>query len=486
MRRERQLLGPGGTRGVASLISGLTLRERRALHEAVRRRILSENDGDTPAASADNQLGDATVLGKNGTTFFEKTDQGWKTTVKITVSQVLKLVKPEAQETVREMLKSAKRGDIITINAELLIKPELANDDKSRVLKFQKVDDKSFIDPVPVSEEKITAMLKSNKIEKLTATPRSALPQVDPTIQGTYTLSVGNSLFFVNENTKMVTLSIPGDDLTGFRELFGPGDAIKEKIAGEIAQGGTTISLSVSDALDQSIMGRLSRNIFSSMGIGKLPFKRVVEDGKVVYKLAFKFATLKGLRNLVSELESAGAKRVNAPPPPAPFAATVPPTAASPATPPSAPVPRELQPTAVAVDLDHQYGRFVNFDRPNEQNNFTLFEVLDQYTIAGKRTISTAAMVGIITDAGLKQQMEAAMKEKNTTTVFTFQPETQANTRDPKYLEVFLPNSQGLVSFSFDDKLNAFNEKTIHTDHGRVANYIVDLRKAGYTVNIRK
>lgn len=264
---------------LSRIMEGMTLQQRRRLSESVVKRIV-EGGGDsgdqrsvTASEPADNGLpSDTSPVGsallRDGKPIFEKTQEGWKTTLRISEDQVLELVRDDVKDQIKKDMRAARgQGDELHIAKTSLKDPGAAN--KGNELLLQR-DGSDFADPVPV---RIDALEKASAGLDLSYTGGSG-----SMTDGNKT-RIGDAVIDASNNS--VTLTVPNDqDLNGFDDLFGASTASKIRAAIQKAVGSKspgTLKIPLSYALDGSIMKFMSDSMLRGLGIGKIKFE--LNDG---------------------------------------------------------------------------------------------------------------------------------------------------------------------------------------------------------------
>jgi len=285
---------------LSKIMGSMTLRERRMLNEAVKQRIV-EDDGaaatpktadvaastapEAPAAPAAKaaptpapEPSDASPIGstlsKGGKVVFELTKEGWKTTLRISEDQILALVNPINQDSVKKNIRS-----VVGQGAELYIPKMLLDTQYQGAVNepdslFLKRDGKMFADPVAIP---LVKMQKIKEAQDLKYTEGSndvaAVAAAAGAAAATY--YVDNATITVADDG--VKISIPvTDDLSVLDALFGISN--NKKIGHAIAKASrgrplTFFKIPISWAMDGSIMKYMSDSILRGVGIGKIEFE---------------------------------------------------------------------------------------------------------------------------------------------------------------------------------------------------------------------
>lgn len=299
---------------LSKIMGSMTLRERRMLNEAVKQRIV-ESTWDTSsveylraayeAANAsynqskteeDKALADSaynaykaagaaiapsaqsligSTLSKDGKVVFILTEEGWKTTLRISEEQILALVIPAVQEELKKQIRAAKgQGDELHIVKSSLIDPGAAN--KSNEL-FLKRDGEEFADPVVIPAEKMAEIMKTHKLKYSNGTDplrQDTLADTQAALADSSAFSVGAAMLGFKD--EIASLDVPLDKLSGFDDLFGTTNDGKIKSAIQKAAGTkhpSSFKIPLSWAMDGSIMKYMSDSILRGVGIGKIEFK---------------------------------------------------------------------------------------------------------------------------------------------------------------------------------------------------------------------
>jgi len=286
---RRKPMGDGGkareAAGLAELIMGMTLRERRALHESVKRRILLEGDAPPATPAPEPEPSDDSPTGarlmKGDIEFFRKTDSGWKATLRLTLPQILSIIKPEYQPEVKKDLTAL--GD----RAELLIaKGYLKNPSMSFMdagLTFQR-DGELFADPVAVPGDKMAGIASNLDLEYDESKKRAVGP-ADAAESEKPAWAVGNVIFKRTEADKM-TITVQDDgsgEYTDFNSIFGARADVPRLIQKAAKKSGGKVDLikiPLRFADESSLMG----NFGGFLGMGAIKFEKV-DDNKFVCTL---------------------------------------------------------------------------------------------------------------------------------------------------------------------------------------------------------
>jgi hypothetical protein len=249
------------------LVEGMSLRDRRVLHESIKSRILLEEQTASWSA-ADAPVG--TSLMKGNKEVFRKTQQGWKATVRITAAQVLGLVKPDARDEVKKGLDKLGQGDEYPIMKGSLIDPELAGE--SGEVTFQREGD-MFADPRVVQADVINT-LKSDQ----SLTEKEGTQSEQTGTQGSSTVrAVGDALITIfTDGTIKITVKDDGSGTyRGFEDIFGQDSGIVGKIQSAVGKKNpNALVFKLADATEGSLLQQMSKNVFRGLGIGKVRFER--------------------------------------------------------------------------------------------------------------------------------------------------------------------------------------------------------------------
>lgn len=273
---------------LSKIMGSMTLRERRMLNEAVKQRIVEGDPDAAPAApaapapaiepSADSPIGSSLSMG--GKVVFELTDEGWKTTLRISEEQILALVIPAVQEELKKQMRAAKgQGDELHIVKSSLTDPGAAN--KSNEL-FLKRDGEEFADPVVIPGDKIKKMMDQYTLAYTAGTGAARVPPANPD-----DATAANDTYYVNAKfaigaakigleNKQANMLVPLESLGGFDDLFGTTNDGKIRRAIQKAAGTKSLvsfKIPLSWAMDGSIMKYMSDSILRGVGIGKIEFK---------------------------------------------------------------------------------------------------------------------------------------------------------------------------------------------------------------------
>ena len=252
---------------ISSVMGRMTLRERKMLHESVKQRISEGSESIKTVWSPNTKTADVpndSTLSKDDKVIFKKTQEGWKTTLRISEDQILDLVNDSVQDEIKKQMRAARgQGDEIHIAKTSLKDPGVAN--KPDELLLQR-DGDVFADPVPVKD----AYAIAQDLGLVFSSGSQQQTGVD-----------NNKHFFGNAfivlSGDKATLSVPADDLSGFDDLFGTSSTGKIAVAIQKAKGGrnpSTFKIPLSYALDDSIMKFMSDSVLRNLGIGKITFEK--------------------------------------------------------------------------------------------------------------------------------------------------------------------------------------------------------------------
>lgn len=285
MRRERQLLGPSGTRRLDSLISGLTLQQRRALHESIKRRL---NEADAGGEEEEESpIKDETAISRNGIIVFERAQDGWVTRVTITSDQILSLVKPGFVKSTAARLKRSQRGDVVSIPKTAVIDGGIINNPTNSSLDFQKISGDTYRDNAVISEEEMIEIFNQGGYQKGAPAGQVETPDmgdVTPALDvGSIRYNIGRSNFDIIESSGTVSIYIPGGSIEGFYDIFGNSERVRSSVADQI--NNRVIKLYAKDAIDNSVMQLLAseKNVIFFNVREPLSFERKVTDGTTFY-----------------------------------------------------------------------------------------------------------------------------------------------------------------------------------------------------------
>lgn len=277
---------------LSKIMGSMTLRERRMLNEAVKQRIVEAEPAADPAAATEPSEASliGSTLSKDGKVVFELTEEGWKTTLRISEEQILALVIPAVQEELKKQMRAAKgQGDELHIVKSSLTDPGAAN--KSNEL-FLKRDGEEFADPVVIPTEKMAKIQKGQSLVYANGTDpnrQDTLVDTQNAFEVAKLTSVGAALIGFKDG--ITNLSVPADKLSGFDDLFGTSNSGKIRSAIQKAQAAKAVAqqkdagkkakseypesfkIPLSWAMDGSIMKYMSDSILRGVGIGKVEFK---------------------------------------------------------------------------------------------------------------------------------------------------------------------------------------------------------------------
>jgi hypothetical protein len=181
-----------------------------------------------------------------GTAAFEKTDAGWKSTIKVPLERILMLVKETNRQVVGKLLQDAGEGEVITILTGFLADAEDANMDKG--LRVKKVDG-MFMDPVTVPDDKITVIadaLKYKAPEIKSGTPKTPAKVV----LGPDDRVFNNIIFKDTDDTLKVIVDLDKGGTAQLKRLLGTDEAVTkadEQIANAPTSGESKITLRYDD-----------------------------------------------------------------------------------------------------------------------------------------------------------------------------------------------------------------------------------------------
>jgi hypothetical protein len=190
-----------------------------------------------------------------GTAAFEKTDAGWKSTIKVPLERILMLVKEPNRQVVGKLLQDAGEGEVITILTGFLADAEDANMDKG--LRVKKVDG-MFMDPVTVPDDKITVIadaLKYKAPEIKSGTPKTPAKVV----LGPDDRVFNNIIFKYTDDTLKVIVDLDKGGTAQLKRLLGTDEAVTkadEQIANAPTSGESKITLRYDPKMTGNILQR--------------------------------------------------------------------------------------------------------------------------------------------------------------------------------------------------------------------------------------
>jgi hypothetical protein len=190
-----------------------------------------------------------------GTAAFEKTDAGWKSTIKVPLERILMLVKETNRQVVGKLLQDAGEGEVITILTGFLADAEDANMDKG--LRVKKVDG-MFMDPVTVPDDKITVIadaLKYKAPEIKSGTPKTPAKVV----LGPDDRVFNNIIFKYTDDTLKVIVDLDKGGTAQLKRLLGTDEAVTkadEQIANAPTSGESKITLRYDPKMTGNILQR--------------------------------------------------------------------------------------------------------------------------------------------------------------------------------------------------------------------------------------
>lgn len=233
---------------------------------------VARDPADTSPVNSTVKMGD--------TELFRKTDEGWKTTMRATIPQILSLVKPANRATVEKQLKDASgQGDKVPLRAGILLNPALETT-------FQR-DGDVFADPRIIPGETIKKIVDNDKTRLRYeaaktaggATAASSEPAKIASSGGgentKVTVPVGDAkIVLTPDEAQIIVKDDPNGRFTGFLDIFGQ----DSEIADRIQQAATTkkpsvLKLPLSLALEGSVMKKFSNSLFKFLNIGKVRFE---------------------------------------------------------------------------------------------------------------------------------------------------------------------------------------------------------------------
>lgn len=346
---------------LSKIMGSMTLRERRMLNEAVKQRIvetawdkssveylraafeLAEASYDRSKTSENKALADSaynayvtadraakgdtsettksapplatepsdqsfigSTLFKDGKVVFVLTEEGWKTTLRISEEQILALVIPAVQEELKKQMRAAKgQGDELHIVKSSLTDQGAAN--KSNEL-FLKRDGEEFADPVEIPVDKMKAIMTRRSLVYVNGTDpnRQYTPAKTAHDRSMHDfISIGAAIIRFQDAEGDTELIVLKDKLSGFDDLFGTSNSRKITLAIQKAQDAKAAALQkdagkkvkreypesfkipLSYAVDGSIMKYMSDSVLRGVGIGKVEFKLL---GDSYYKASVKLS----------------------------------------------------------------------------------------------------------------------------------------------------------------------------------------------------
>ena len=263
---------------ISSVMGRMTLRERKMLHESVKRRI-SEGSDSAPAAPPAEPSDTSPVgstLSKDGNVIFKKTQEGWKTTLRISEDQILDLVNDSVQDEIKKQMRAARgQGDEIHIAKISLKDPGAAN--KQNELLLQR-DGDVFADPVPVKIKSLESFTAGLDFLPGSEGESAALGETAVLVE-----PIGDAVIVVKmDNAK---IEVPADRLSGFDDLFGTSNEGKILTAIQKSSGSKNpgfLKIPLSYALDGSIIKFMSHSVLKNLGIGKIKFDLSADGSKYV------------------------------------------------------------------------------------------------------------------------------------------------------------------------------------------------------------
>lgn len=278
MRREFYQGRLGGTSGVASLISGMSRAERRALHEAVKRRILKEQSTNSDPDFAASPIG-STISDKSGQELYKVKREGWQSVAPMTMAQVLAYVKPEHRASMEQQLTRLDVDGSLLLPLVVLGSPNIASAAEGNGLVVRKTGPDTFVERATHKSETIKVIYEKYKAN-LVYTAGAGGARTDPA-DGTY--QIGDATVTISGET--YTISVPSGNLNGFDSLFGQRSGVADIVTGEMqktldpAKTGGDIEIKIPRrfALEDSFMKKLvGAGLF---GFGKIKFTKGQRKG---------------------------------------------------------------------------------------------------------------------------------------------------------------------------------------------------------------
>lgn len=225
-----------------------------------------------PASGYDTCLPGST-LEKGGKEIFRKTEEGWRSVLQLTKTQVVSLVKPEYRDQIRSQLDKAKDGEEIPLTRAVLQQPTIITSGDSVIMRRE---GESFTDPTIIS---------SSKMQKI-----SEEMDLDPDWVTGYSWSgdfaIGDAIIsFDGMNQENINITIKDDGsgtYRGFKDIFGADSDIPRKIQDAAKKKGIKnpgdLTFDIADSVEGSIIRYFSKNILRGLGIGKIKFVRDRND----------------------------------------------------------------------------------------------------------------------------------------------------------------------------------------------------------------
>jgi hypothetical protein len=190
-----------------------------------------------------------------GTAAFEKTDAGWKSTIKVPLERILMLVKEPNRQVVGKLLQDAGEGEVITILTGFLADAEDANMDKG--LRVKKVDG-MFMDPVTVPDDKITVIADALKYKAPEITSGAAKTPAKVEL-GPDDRVFNNIIFKYTDDTLKVIVDLDKGGTAQLKRLLGTDEAVTkadEQIANAPTSGESKITLRYDPKMTGNILQR--------------------------------------------------------------------------------------------------------------------------------------------------------------------------------------------------------------------------------------
>lgn len=234
-----------------------------------------------PPAAEEKTPSDKSPVGstlmKGSTKVFEKTAAGWKATLRLTLSQILSIVKPEYQAEVKQDLMNLPERDELPITKGYLKNPNMVFTGGG--LTFQR-DGEVFADPVAIPGEKIKEIQGNLGLDyKEGATDASS--NIGAVGQR---WAVGN-VIFSRVSVEEMTITVKDDGsgtYSDFNSIFGKGANVPGLIqqAAKKNKGRVDlikIPLRFSD--ENSLMKRFNVKVFDVFG-----GENILDAGKIIFK----------------------------------------------------------------------------------------------------------------------------------------------------------------------------------------------------------
>jgi hypothetical protein len=231
----------------------------------------------------------------SGKVILRKTEQGWRSAVRLSDQELLMLIKPDRQPFYQGTLKKLKTGDVLPILKQNLVSPSYTGNSNS--LDFIR-DADGWIDNSTISDDVATAIS-----QKLGNIPTNVPVATNSGQDGA--LYIGNVSIRFGDG---VIMTVPAsDDFDSFSYLFGQDANIAAAITKlSLKKGGIegkTLSIPIKYATERSVIKLFSRSILKDLGVGVIKFV-AQSDGSYVATLPVEYSKW---NEITPELQKMGA-----------------------------------------------------------------------------------------------------------------------------------------------------------------------------------